>query len=220
MDQNKRNAVNSLLAARFGKAIFHSSDPDMAFTRVPAKHLRTQSNPFLPIDLNLPKGKSSRRRASPQTSRPSKPESPDYPPEATLRTSSTPATCRVTTSKLSHDLRISCIKARFSLQKERVQVQRQARSIHRRLHTCSLAVKHALHIDIQGFLPKALITHRARLRTQKAALSPAAGNWNVGDRKEVVREYRKALLNKALTRGIGKEMRYLYTCGSCSTLGT
>lgn len=222
MDQNKRNAVNSLLAARFGKAIFHSSDPDLALTRVPAKHLRTQSSPFLPIDLNLPKGKIHRRRASPQTSRPSKPQPLDYPPEGTPRTSSTPVTCRVTTSKLSHDLRISCIKARFSLQKERVQVQRQARSIHRRLHTCSLAVKHALHIDIQGFLPKALIMHRAKLRTQRAALSPAArnGNLDMGDRKEVVREYRKALLNKALTRGIGKEMRYLYTCGSCSALGT
>lgn len=220
MDQNKRNAINSLLAARFGKAIFHSSDPDLVFTRTPAKHLRTQSSPFLPVDLNQPKVKRIRRKATPQTSRPYKPH--DYPAEGTPRTSTTPTTCRVTTSKLSHDLRITCIKERFSLQKERVQVQRQARSLHRRMHTCSLAVNHALHIDIHGFLPKAMITHRAKLRTQMAAVSPAAenGNRDVGDRKEVVREYRKALLNKALTRGIGKEMRYLYTCGSCSTLGT
>lgn len=213
MDENKRKAINSLLAARFGKAIFRSSDPILALSRTPAKHLRTQSTPFLPVHKDQPRDRKAPRRPTLLTSRTPTRLDPDL---ALLRTS-TPVTCRFTT--LSQDLRRSCITARSSLQKERFLVQRQARSIHRGLRKCSLAVSHALRIDIHGFLPKALVMHRARLRTQRLK-SPPEDRENIESRKAVVKEYRKALLNKALTKGIGKDMRYLYTCGTCSALGT
>jgi len=215
MDETKRKAINSLLAARFGKAIFRSSDPLLTLSQVPAKHLRTHSTPFLPTHEDPPKATKYHRRATLLTSR-----TPNLEEERLLlRTASTPVTCRVTTNKLSQDLRQSCITARSSLQKERVLVQRQARSIHRGLRKCSLAVNHALRIEIHGFLPKALVMHRARLRTQRLT-SPTAERGEAGSRQALVKEYRRALLSKALTRGIGRDMRYLYTCGSCSALGT
>lgn len=217
MDENQRKAINSLLAARFGKAIFRSSDPILALSRVPAKHLRTHSNPFLPVHKDHPRDRKVSRRPTPLTSR--TPTQQDPADRGLLRTASTPVTCRITTNKLSQELRRSCITARSSLQKERFLVQRQARSIHRGLRKCSLAVSHALKIDIHGFLPKALIVHRAKLRTQRLK-SPPDSRAETESRKALVKEYRKALLNKALTKGIGKDMRYLYTCGTCSALGT
>ena len=213
MSQTTRNTVNRLLAARLGKAIFRASDALSEILRVPAKHRRTVSTPF--SEATLKERHKLKLRKTTVPCRTPDPLRLSEIPEI-VRTASTPATTRMATSRRSQELRRNCVQVHSSLKRERRTVQRQALSIHKGLHKCSLAVTHALRIDINGYLPKALIVHRGKLSTPSSPVT-------MRDRSEkqgIIKEYRIALVRKALAKGNNKDARYLYTFGSCSTRGT
>jgi hypothetical protein len=82
---------------------------------------------------------------------------------------------------------------------------------------CVRDINRALQIEVQGYVPKSLQEYKLRKaeerrlsgKTVQADKGPA-----VSIRKEVIREYKTDLMTKALARGVDKDLRYIYTCGS------
>lgn len=119
------------------------------------------------------------------------------------------------------ELRHTCKSARSTVRRERRIVKRKKRKLISDWHRCSIAVDNALNIDVNGYLPPSLIDYkqkRAELRAARGYTPQIQAPINL--KKEVVEEYRRDLLKKALQRNIDKDLRYIYTFGSCSAAGT
>lgn len=115
-------------------------------------------------------------------------------------------TCRLTRSGVRRDKRIAGVKRRRFM---------------RGLKQCSVAVERALKVDVHGYIPKELQEYKRRKAEERAAKGLTLRKPPpIYLRKEVVFEYRRDLLHKALKHNIDKDMRYIYTLGSCSAANT
>ena len=110
---------------------------------------------------------------------------------------------------------------RTVVRKEKRVVKRKQRQLMRGLRKCSSAVDKALKFDIHGYIPKDLIEYKRKKAEERAAKGIVLKKPPVIHlRKEVVMEYRRDMLQKALQHNIDKDLRYIYTLGSCSANNT
>lgn len=119
------------------------------------------------------------------------------------------------------EFRHTCRAARSTVRKERRIVRRKQKEFLLGLRRCSVAVDNALNLDVNGYIPKELAEYKKRRAEERAArgVSPLVLK-HINLKKEVVSEYRREMLRKALQRNLDKDMRYIYTFGTCSALGT
>ena len=114
--------------------------------------------------------------------------------------------CRVTHSGVKREKRVVRLKRRRFL---------------RGLKQCSTAIDRALKVDVVGYIPQPLLEYKRKKAEERAARGIVLRKPPpVYLQKEVVVEYRRDLLHKALKHNIDKDMRYIYTLGSCSTNNT
>lgn len=91
----------------------------------------------------------------------------------------------------------------------------------RGLQECIDTINDTFKVDVHGYVPKALVEYkkkRAILRAQQG-LQPGKPQKQ-HFKKDVVREYRSALLRKALAHGLDRDTRYVYTLGTIDATNT
>lgn len=118
---------------------------------------------------------------------------------------------------LEHDLRVTCAPTGKTVQTTRRQVRKMKRKWTKSFQACARDINRALQIEVQGYIPKSLQEYKLR-KAEERRLSGKTVQTDKGPavsiRKEVIREYKTDLMTKALARGVDKDLRYIYTCGS------
>lgn len=124
---------------------------------------------------------------------------------------------------LEQDLRVTCAPTGRSVKTARRQVKRMRRKFTKSFKICVRDVNRALKADVQGYVPKSLQEYKIRKAEERrltGKTAPTANDPHLNIRKEVIREYKSDLVTKALARGVDKDMRYIYTFGSVSSVAT
>ena len=115
----------------------------------------------------------------------------------------------------------SCRLTHTGVKREKRVVRLKRRTLLRSFKQCSASVERALKIDVYGYIPKPLLEYKRKKAEERAARGIVLRKPPpVFLQKEVVTEYRRDLLSKALRHNIDKDLRYIYTLGSCSTTNT
>ena len=122
---------------------------------------------------------------------------------------------------LEQDLRLTCAPTGRSVKTARRQVKRMTRKWTKSFKACAREVNQALKADVQGYVPKSLQEYKVRKAEERRLAGKTVSTAEapiVNIRKEVIREYKSDLVAKALARGVDKDMRYMYTFGSVSSV--
>lgn len=118
---------------------------------------------------------------------------------------------------LEQDLKVTCAPTGKTVQTTRRQVRRMKRKWTKSFQACVRDINRALQIEVQGYVPKSLQEYKIRKAEERRLLGKTVQTDKgpaVSIRKEVIREYKTDLMTKALARGVDKDLRYIYTCGS------
>lgn len=115
----------------------------------------------------------------------------------------------------------SCRITHTGVKREKRVMRLKRRTLLRSLKQCSAAVERALKVDVHGYVPKQLLEYKRKKAEERAARGIVLHRPPpIYLQKEVVIEYRRDLLSKALKHNIDKDLRYIYTLGTCSTTNT
>ena len=90
----------------------------------------------------------------------------------------------------------------------------------RGMQSCVATLNSVRKAETHGSLPKALVEYKQRKALLRAQKTTEGGIQPFHMKRDVIKEYRSALLRKALTHGIDRDMRYIYTLGTIDATNT
>lgn len=233
----KNLSVHSLVGDHYAQ--LRGSLTSFQHTAIPLKHLRTsqsqvsmylrrgssRSKPVTPrITLPLDSQSALLLSRSPDSVKPSSHRQLSFGSMAVVKTVTFAGDTPRPTLKnetFDKDLKDTWGPTVRGVKTARKQVRRMKRKVTKGFKACSRDIDKALNVDLRGYVPKSLQEYKEK----KAEFRRLAGKTTVTSqgpviniRKEVVRQYKSDLVSKALARGVDKDLRYIYTFGSLSSV--
>jgi len=105
------------------------------------------------------------------------------------------------------------------LQQRRVLLGSRAEVV-RGLQSCVQTLNSVRKAETHGLLPKALVEYKKKKALLRAQKEGEKGTQPLHMKRDIIKEYRSALLRKALAHGTDREMRYVYTLGTIDATNT